>query len=219
MSEAAWLVLARLARLRPPRRTRGPRTARRRWSSPASSPTTAPPWSFAARWPRPAGGSTRGSCGWNMGARADTIERLKQRLDRIFARTSRCWSSAGASAASSPASSPAPIRTGSAPSSPSARPFSGDPRQNNVWRLYEWVAGHPVDQPPIERICDKPPVPCLAIWSRQRRHHRPRAPPAACPRKATRPSSSTATIWPSEYRAGPRKRWCSEIDSFLKSLG
>ena len=33
-------------------------------------------WSSARRWPTPAGGSTRGSCGWNMGARADTIERL-----------------------------------------------------------------------------------------------------------------------------------------------
>lgn len=29
----------------------------------------------------------------------------------------------------------------------------------------EWVAGHPVDQPPVERIFDKPPVPTLAIWS------------------------------------------------------
>ena len=51
-------------------------------------------------------------------------------------------------------------------------PFSGDPRLNNVWRLYERVAGHPVDAPPIARICDKPPVPTLAIWSRARRHRR-----------------------------------------------
>ena len=46
-------------------------------------------------------------------------------------------------------------------------PFSGDPKQNNVWRLYEWIAGHKVDQPPIPRITDKPPVPHLAIWSRR----------------------------------------------------
>ena len=45
-------------------------------------------------------------------------------------------------------------------------PFSGDPKQNNVWRLYEWVAGHKVDQPPLPRIADKPPVPQLALWSR-----------------------------------------------------
>jgi len=47
-------------------------------------------------------------------------------------------------------------------------PFSGDPRGNNVWRLYEWVAGHPVDAPPIQAILhEKPPVPTLALWSRR----------------------------------------------------
>ena len=46
-------------------------------------------------------------------------------------------------------------------------PFSGDPRQNNIWRLYEKIAGHAVDDPPIPRIIDKPPVPHLALWSRR----------------------------------------------------
>ena len=47
-------------------------------------------------------------------------------------------------------------------------PFSGDPRSNNVWRLYEWIAGHPVDDPPIKTILsEKPPVPTLALWSRK----------------------------------------------------
>lgn len=45
-------------------------------------------------------------------------------------------------------------------------PFSGDPRSNNVWRLYEWIAGHPVDNPPIQTVlAEKPPVPTLALWS------------------------------------------------------
>jgi pimeloyl-ACP methyl ester carboxylesterase len=44
-------------------------------------------------------------------------------------------------------------------------PFSGDPHMNNVWRLYEWVAGHKVDEPPVPHRPDKPPVPTLAIWS------------------------------------------------------
>jgi len=47
-------------------------------------------------------------------------------------------------------------------------PFSGDRRNNNVWRLYEWVAGHPVDRPPIASDpAVKPPVPTLALWSRR----------------------------------------------------
>jgi pimeloyl-ACP methyl ester carboxylesterase len=47
-------------------------------------------------------------------------------------------------------------------------PFSGDMRANNVWRLYEWIAGHPVDRPPIEAdLALKPPVPTLALWSRR----------------------------------------------------
>ena len=47
-------------------------------------------------------------------------------------------------------------------------PFSGDRRNNNVWRIYEWVAGHPVDDPPIASDpAVKPPVPTLAIWSRR----------------------------------------------------
>lgn len=46
-------------------------------------------------------------------------------------------------------------------------PFSGDPRANHAWRLYEWVNGYPVDRLPI--ACDlgeKPPVPTIALWSR-----------------------------------------------------
>jgi pimeloyl-ACP methyl ester carboxylesterase len=48
-------------------------------------------------------------------------------------------------------------------------PFSGDRRRNNnVWRLYELVAGHPVNSPPIDKDPEvKPPVPTLAIWSRR----------------------------------------------------
>ncbi|MFD1610992.1 esterase/lipase family protein [Sphingomonas tabacisoli] len=46
-------------------------------------------------------------------------------------------------------------------------PISGDPRQNNnVWRLYELVAGHAVDAPPVACTLDeKPAVETIAIWS------------------------------------------------------
>jgi pimeloyl-ACP methyl ester carboxylesterase len=47
-------------------------------------------------------------------------------------------------------------------------PFSGNPRANNAWRLYERVAGHPVDRPPIRvDTAAKPPVPTIALWSRR----------------------------------------------------
>lgn len=48
-------------------------------------------------------------------------------------------------------------------------PIGGDMRRNNnVWRLYEWVAGHPVDAPPIAcELGAKPPVDTVAIWSQR----------------------------------------------------
>lgn len=46
-------------------------------------------------------------------------------------------------------------------------PFSGDPRANRGWRLYEWLNGHPVDRPPIAGdLAAKPPVRTIALWSR-----------------------------------------------------
>lgn len=45
-------------------------------------------------------------------------------------------------------------------------PFSGSPRANNAWRLYQLVAGHSVDEPPIEGDRrEKPPVETVAFWS------------------------------------------------------
>lgn len=48
-------------------------------------------------------------------------------------------------------------------------PICGDPRRNNnVWRLYEPIAGHPVDAPPVDCVLEeKPPVETVAIWSRR----------------------------------------------------
>ena len=46
-------------------------------------------------------------------------------------------------------------------------PFSGDPRANRVWRLYEWINGHSVDALPMDcNLSEKPPVPTIALWSR-----------------------------------------------------
>ena len=106
------------------------------------------------------------NCGWNMGATADTIDRLAQRLDEISPDQPVLvvgWSLGGVFARELARAQPSRVRAVVTLGSP----FSGDPHLNNVWRLYEWVAGHKVDQPPIPRITAKPPVPTLAIWSRK----------------------------------------------------
>ena len=104
--------------------------------------------------------------GWNLGAKPDTIERLLARLDAIPDPRPVLlvgWSLGGVYARELARARPervqAVVTLGS--------PFSGDPHANNVWRLYEWVAKHKVDDPPIPRNCAKPPVPTLAIWSRR----------------------------------------------------
>ena len=102
--------------------------------------------------------------GWNLGARADTVERLSARLDALADPRPVLlvgWSLGGVFARelarARPERTRAVVSLGS--------PFSGDPKANNVWRLYELVARHKVDQPPIPRVTAKPPVPTLAIWS------------------------------------------------------
>ena len=104
--------------------------------------------------------------GLNRGVRADTIELLGKRLDEIGHRQPILvvgWSLGGLFARELARSVPERVRAVVTLGSP----FSGDPKQNNVWRLYEWVAGHRVDEPPIPRVTDKPPVPQLALWSRK----------------------------------------------------
>lgn len=104
--------------------------------------------------------------GFNLGAKADTLDKIGARIDSLGHRRPVVivgWSLGGLFgreyARYYPDRVKAIITLGS--------PFSGDPRQNNVWRLYEKVAKHPVDDPPLPRITDKPPVPHLAIWSRR----------------------------------------------------
>lgn len=102
--------------------------------------------------------------GWNLGATQDIVERLAARLEAMQDERKVLlvgWSLGGVFARELARAVPDRVRAVVTLGSP----FSGDPRLNNVWRLYEWVAGHPVDRPPIERIFDKPPVPTLAIWS------------------------------------------------------
>ncbi|MEL7188222.1 MAG: alpha/beta fold hydrolase [Pseudomonadota bacterium] len=45
-------------------------------------------------------------------------------------------------------------------------PFSGSPRANNMWRVYQFVTGYRVDEPPVKAdVATKPPVETIAFWS------------------------------------------------------
>lgn len=104
--------------------------------------------------------------GMNLGVKPDTRERIAERIE-AFGGGGKIiligWSLGGVFAREVAKLRPDLVEKVVTLGSP----FSGDPRGNNVWRLYEWVAGHPVDNPPIDTdLAEKPPVPTLAIWSR-----------------------------------------------------
>jgi pimeloyl-ACP methyl ester carboxylesterase len=105
--------------------------------------------------------------GRNFGVKADLFDRLDKRLDRLDAErpvTLIGWSLGGLIAREYAKHAPDRI----AQVITLGSPFSGDPRANNAWRLYEWVAGHSVDDPPIAAVPGiKPPVSTIALWSRR----------------------------------------------------
>lgn len=109
------------------------------------------------------------SFGWglgrNKGIKADIFDRLDRRLDELaidVPLTLVGWSLGGLIAREY--AKHAPHRVAKVVTLGS--PFSGDLRANNAWRVYEFVAGHKVDAPPIEvSLAEKPPVPTCAFWS------------------------------------------------------
>jgi pimeloyl-ACP methyl ester carboxylesterase len=107
--------------------------------------------------------------GMNGGAKANTMDLLQQRLDTIFEEAKQPvlivgWSLGGMFARQLACREPAKVRAVVTLGSP----FSGNLKTNtNVRGFYEWVAGHDVYVPPFENYTHKPPVPCLAIWSRR----------------------------------------------------
>ena len=152
--------------------------------------------------------------GTNLGARTDTVDRLKERLDALGAKQPVLvvgWSLGGVFARELARAHPDGIRAVVTLGSP----FSGDPRANNVWRLYEWVAGHPVDNPPLPRIGAKPPVPTLAIWSAEDGIVAP-----AAARGLAHESDATVEMACSHMAFGVSRRTANavvrEIDSFLE---
>ena len=103
--------------------------------------------------------------GWNKGANAGTLETLKRAIDQCGAQEPILlvgWSLGGLYAREIARAEPERVRAVVTLGSP----VWGDRRRyTNVWKLYEWVAGHPVDDPPIPDMEEKPPVPTLALWS------------------------------------------------------
>lgn len=106
--------------------------------------------------------------GSNWGARAALLDRLEQRLEAAVAQGNGCkasligWSLGGIYAREVAKLRPdlvdRVITLGS--------PFSGEPRANNGWWLYEFINDHPVDAPPLQIDAPvKPPVPTYAVWS------------------------------------------------------
>ena len=154
--------------------------------------------------------------GWNMGVRADTVDKLRARLDLISPDEPMLvvgWSLGGvfarALALAHPERVSAVVTLGS--------PFSGDPRANNVWKLYEAIAGHKVDETPIERRSDKPEVPTLAFWSRNDGIVAP-----AAARGLAEESDRAIELDCTHMAFGVSRRTASqvvrEIDTFLKSV-
>jgi pimeloyl-ACP methyl ester carboxylesterase len=113
-------------------------------------------------------------CEWGMGTNfgpsAELLAELPMRIDALAERSGRPvalvgWSLGGlvsreAARATRPGSVRLIVTMGT--------PFSGDRRANNAWRLYQLVAGHDVDHPPVSGdIALKPPVRTVALWSRR----------------------------------------------------
>ncbi len=113
-----------------------------------------------------AGFDARGwGLGRNTGIKADTLERVAEQMSRHRSDapvTLIGWSLGGLIAREYakrfPDRAARVISLGS--------PFSGSPYANNAWRVYERIAGHKVDRPPIDTIlAEKPNAHTIAFWS------------------------------------------------------
>ena len=105
--------------------------------------------------------------GFNWGASAARIERVEERVANLVARhqepvTLVGWSLGGLFAREVAKRRPQEI----AKVVTMGSPFSYSPHANNVWRAYQFIAGHRVDNPPIAvDLSAKPPVETVALWS------------------------------------------------------
>lgn len=107
--------------------------------------------------------------GRNFGPKPDSLDQIDRRVDAIRRKsggqvTLVGWSLGGLFAREY--AKFAPHKVGGVVTM--GTPFSGDPRANHAWRLYQLISGFPVDRPPFACAREvKPPVPTVALWSRR----------------------------------------------------
>lgn len=106
--------------------------------------------------------------GRNLGLRDGVLDGMLDRIDSIYEDHGRTvsligWSLGGVFARELAKLRPEQTRMVISLGSP----HSGNPRASNAWRLYEYTAGHSVEEPPIETNLHKaPPVPTTSIYTK-----------------------------------------------------
>lgn len=110
--------------------------------------------------------------GWdlrfNFGPRRGVLERSLERVRRLRRETGRKvslvgWSLGGVYAREIAKLAPGDVRCVIT----LASPFTGHPKANNAWRIYELASGHSLDDPvQLERVREAPPVPTTSLLSR-----------------------------------------------------
>ncbi|RGP41190.1 hypothetical protein BPTFM16_01486 [Altererythrobacter insulae] len=123
---------------------------------------------YLARQLERAGHKTkRWGLGFNLGPTTSNVDFLEARLEEIHDRYEQDvvllgWSLGGLFARELAHRRPELVSKVITMGSP----FSGDRRANNAWRIYQFVTGHRVDEPPIQSdVSQKPPVETVALWS------------------------------------------------------
>lgn len=107
--------------------------------------------------------------GRNFGPRPDSLEQIDRRVDAIRKQCGAKVTLVGWSLGGLYAREYAKFATDKVGGVVTmGTPFSGDPRANHAWRIYQLVSGFPVDRPPFPCTREeKPPVPTVALWSRR----------------------------------------------------
>ena len=109
----------------------------------------------------------RWGLGYNFGPTPENFEELGQRVQSVCERYGQKvvligWSLGGVFAREVAKVHPACV----AKVITMGTPFSHTPYSNNLWRVYQFTAGHPVEDLPIEAdLAVKPPVETVAFWS------------------------------------------------------